>query len=54
MAVLDVIVPRLVPLPGVVAVVLAGSRARGTDAGLGGPNEIIGRSADDPEGQCGR
>jgi predicted nucleotidyltransferase len=31
MAVLDVIVPRLVPLPGVVAVVLGGSRARGTN-----------------------
>jgi hypothetical protein len=31
MAVLDVIVPRLVTLPGVVAVVLGGSRARGTD-----------------------
>jgi predicted nucleotidyltransferase len=31
MAVLDVIVPELVPLPGVVAVVLGGSRARGTD-----------------------
>jgi predicted nucleotidyltransferase len=30
MAVLDVIVPKLVPLPGVVAVVLGGSRARGT------------------------
>ncbi|QYN36087.1 nucleotidyltransferase domain-containing protein [Pseudonocardia sp. DSM 110487] len=31
MAVLDVIVPRLVSLPGVVAVVLGGSRARGTN-----------------------
>jgi predicted nucleotidyltransferase len=31
MAVLDVIVPRLVTLPGVVAVVLGGSRARGTE-----------------------
>jgi nucleotidyltransferase-like protein len=31
MAVLDVIVPRLATLPGVVAVVLGGSRARGTD-----------------------
>jgi hypothetical protein len=31
MAVLDVIVPRLVMLPGVVAVVLGGSRARGTN-----------------------
>ena len=30
MAVLDVIVPKLVALPGVVAVVLGGSRARGT------------------------
>jgi predicted nucleotidyltransferase len=30
MAVLDVIVPKLVSLPGVVAVVLGGSRARGT------------------------
>jgi predicted nucleotidyltransferase len=31
MAVLDVIVPKLVTLPGVVAVVLGGSRARGTN-----------------------
>lgn len=31
MAVLDAIVPRLVTLPGVVAVVLGGSRARGTN-----------------------
>lgn len=31
MTVLDVIVPKLIELPGVVAVVLGGSRARGTD-----------------------